>query len=179
MLKENGMLTKIKQWCISVAYGGCLLTAMPVMALDTVQTTQSVQSAIAALENQQNVTDGGWGVDDNTFAYVQTSASVEALRAANQRTPAYYRGIAWLENHNAVNADTGSRKILGLVDHGNNIQADVDTIFASQQFTHKQGDEPQQLGWGLSEGYYPNALETALVLRALQTAMAVNSGTET
>lgn len=173
MLKENGMLAKVKQWCISVACGGCLLTAMPAMALDTVQATQSVQSAISALENQQNVTDGGWGVDDNTLAYVQTSASVEALRAANQRTPAYYRGIAWLENHNAANADTGSRKVLGLVDHGNNLQADLDTIFADQQ-----AHEPQQLGWGLSEGYYPNALETALVLRALQTAMAVNSGTE-
>ncbi|BFM17606.1 hypothetical protein R50073_37890 [Maricurvus nonylphenolicus] len=99
--------------------------------------------------------------------YVYTAASIEALRAANQRNGSYYSGLAWLENHSAHNTDLTSRKILALNERGNNLSPDLVSIQTAKR-------ETQQPGWGLSKGYYSSPLESALVLRAFHESGSIS-----
>jgi hypothetical protein len=132
------------------------------LALDLVVAQSAIDSGVELLETQQNISEGGWG---NAIGvdYVYTSSAVEALRSANQNTGAYYGGVAWLENHHANNNDLKARKIMALVSRGNNIAPDLALIGDAKR-------EVNQVGWGLSGGYYNSPLETALVLQALHTA---------
>ena len=86
-------------------------------AIDTVEAETAINNGVAMLEVQQDITEGGW-TDYEGLDYVYTAAAVEALRATNQRTGAYYSGIAWLENHHARNNDLEARKIMALVNRG-------------------------------------------------------------
>jgi hypothetical protein len=142
--------------CIFVFQAGSVL------ALDSVVAQSTIDSGVELLETQQNISEGGWG-NASGVDYVYTSSAVEALRSANQNTGAYYSGVAWLENHHANNNDLKARKIMALVSRGNNIAPDLALIDSAKR-------EVNQVGWGLSGGYYNSPLETALVLQALHTA---------
>ncbi|MBV1878741.1 MAG: hypothetical protein KUG79_13960 [Pseudomonadales bacterium] len=131
-------------------------------ALDATSAASAVENGVSLLESTQDITEGGWGKAEG-LDYIYTAASVEALKAANQRTGSYYSGIAWLENQHANNVDLKARKIVALVERGNNITPDLDIIQASKR-------EASQGGWGLSAGYYNSPLESALVLQALSSA---------
>lgn len=131
-------------------------------ALDVAVTQNAINAGVELLETQQNISEGGWG-NASGVDYVYTSSAVEALRSANQNTGAYYSGVAWLENHHANNNDLKARKIMALVSRGNNIAPDLALIDNAKR-------EVNQVGWGLSGGYYNSPLETALVLQALHTA---------
>jgi hypothetical protein len=104
--------------------------------------------------------DGSWGAYDPT-GFVVTAEAVTALRAFGRRDAAYYRGVTWLENHAAANADYRARRILALQAHGDDLQADSDRLQSAQRLLL-----PGNGGWGLSEPYDGSVLDTALVLRA-------------
>lgn len=112
----------------------------------------------------QQKQDGSWGYDDTTW-YVQTSEAVLALKALNQRTPAYYAGLAWLENHAPINLDYKARRILALQTNGVNVVTDVQNIQGAQRLS-----APLTGGWGLSQGYQSSPLDTALSLLAFKQA---------
>jgi len=133
-----------------------------VYGLDTVASEQAISNGIAFLEAQQDITEGGWGMGQG-LDYVYTAAAVEAMRINNQRNGAYYSGLAWLENHHANNNDLEARKIMALVNRGNNIEPDLTLI----QNAKRDGN---QRGWGLSGGYNESPLESALVVQALYRA---------
>lgn len=131
-------------------------------ALDNSAVNSAIDNGVSVLEIQQNLTEGGWG-NAGGMDYIYTAAAVEALHTANQRTGAYYSGVAWLENHHANNTDLGARKVAALVERGNNIEPDLALIHAAKR-------DVLQSGWGLSGGYNSSALESALVLQALYQA---------
>jgi hypothetical protein len=131
-------------------------------ALDAVAAQSAIDNGIVMLDIQQDITEGSWGSPDG-LDYVYTAAAVEALRAANQRSGSYYSGVAWLENHHAKNNDLEARKIMALVQRGNNIEPDLAIVQAAKR------DESQG-GWGLSAGYAESPLESALVVQALTRA---------
>ena len=137
-----------------------------VFALDTTATETAIEHGIFTLEIQQNISEGGWGSVDG-LDYIYTAAAVEALRASNERNGTYYSGLAWLENHNANNIDLEARKIMALVNRGNNITPDLNIVQNARRDT-------TQAGWGLSAGYAESPLESALVVQALFRA---NDGT--
>jgi len=93
--------------------------------------------------------------------HLTTSSAVEALKAANRYIPAYYSGIAWLENHNPKNVDFLSRTISVLSNHGNNLEP---LLFNFHQISHSK--PTNQTGWGLSMNYYSSPLDSALALKA-------------
>lgn len=64
------------------------------------------------LASQQNL-DGSWGMEEEIKSLATTSAVI-ALASIYQRNAAYYKGIAWLENHNVPNVDYRARRILDL-----------------------------------------------------------------
>ena len=77
--------------------------------------------AVQWLVSNQNG-DGSWGATDDV-KLPTTVEAVRALQALNQRVPAYFWGITWLENHSAPNIDYEARRILALAPHGDNTQS--------------------------------------------------------
>jgi hypothetical protein len=138
------------------------LSASTAYALDTVAANSAIDQGIALLAAQQDVSEGGWGVADQSD-YVYTAAAVNALRDASAMNGTYYSGLAWLENHHAKNVDLKARKIMALYSHGNNIVPDLTAVSTSKP-------DATQAGWGLSGGYYQSPLESALVLQAFYEA---------
>ena len=138
-----------------------------VFALDTVATESAIENGIIVLELQQNISEGGWGTVDG-LDYIYTAAAVEALRSSNQRNGVYYSGLAWLENHNAKNIDLEARKIMALVNRGNNITPDLNIVQNARR-------DATQAGWGLSAGYAESPLESALVVQAFFRANEGNN----
>jgi hypothetical protein len=108
------------------------------------------------LQTQQN-SDGSWGNDDSLKVYY-TSRAVIAMQTLNRRNAVYFKGLTWLENHQAENADSRSRRIRSLVTHGD----DVNTQVAALQYSQHS----DIFGWGLDSSYKSAALDTALVLKA-------------
>ena len=119
------------------------------------------RSALAWLESQQN-DDGSWG-SVQPVKTLYTSAVVNSLRSFYRQDTSYYSGIAWLENHDAMNLDYQGRKISSLLPHGDTVQTMAEEIIqASRQAS---GDAK---GWGLTVFYNASPLDTALVLSALR-----------
>ena len=122
------------------------------------------QNATNWLIQHYNPVDGSWGATDDV-KYVQTSEAVIALGALNRRTPQYYAGLAWLENHSPANVDFRARRILALQASGNNILGDLQYLQTAQNLA-----APGNGGWGLSNIYQGSALDSALSLQALSQA---------
>lgn len=90
--------------------------------------------------------DGSWG-NTADVRYPDTVEAVLALRALNQRIPAYYWGITWLENHGSLTVDYRARRILALGPHGDNVAADLSYLTSAQKIS-----SPGNGGWGLVTG---------------------------
>jgi hypothetical protein len=140
--------------------GLCLVTALVGAARG--DATTASEAAINWLTSDQN-SDGSWG--DGDVGALYTSEGVIALRAHAHGSPAYLRGIAWLENHAVHSTDFHARRILALLLHGDDVTIDLGYLLnavASPDLTSQ--------GWGLSEAYTPSALDTALAVLALAEA---------
>lgn len=121
-------------------------------------------NATTWLIQQYNSVDGSWG-STTELKYVQTSEAVLALAAMNRRTPEYYAGLTWLENHAPANVDFKARRILALVPNGANVSTDLTYLQSAQNLT-----APGNSGWGLSAAYQGAALDSALSLQAFSLA---------
>lgn len=121
--------------------------------------TKIVQAA-SWLSLQQNE-DGSWGGTDNV-RFIQTVEAVQALRASGTRSAVYYRGLTWLQNHSADNADFNARATLTLGNAGNYVGAQLATLQSAQN-TAIAG----RSGWGANSGYMQSPLDTAIVLNSL------------
>lgn len=120
----------------------------------------NIAQAVQWLTGQQNA-DGSWG-SDATGKFINTVEAVQALRAAGHRNSAYFRGVAWLENHSADNSDFLSRRALALGTHGDDLSAAISRL-ENDQNTSIPGRE----AWGVSSAYIRSPLDTALVLNTL------------
>jgi hypothetical protein len=143
------------------ALAGVLLTAV----VNTGFTYASTDQAVVWLSSQQNP-DGGWGATQEQ-EFIHTTQSTQALRDAGQRNSAYYKGITWLENHAAVNADYQSRWASVLSAHGDDVSGTVAPLLNSQN-----SSLPGLSGWGANSTYHQSPLDTALVLQGLSAASA-------
>ena len=130
-----------------------------------------VSKGVSWLTFNQNV-DGSWGWE-NTVAPLNTAEAVIALRAINYRTPPYYWGVAWLENHKASNIDYKARVVLALAANGDNIQSEQQYLQAAQSIAI-----PGNGGWGLDSFYAGAPLDTALALQAYKQ-LNVSTGVPT
>lgn len=126
----------------------------PALALETPE-----WRAAQWLTAQQNV-NGSWGAFEDLQSLYTTNA-VRALGAIYQRNAAYYKGIAWLENHHVPNVDYTARRILALATRGNNVQPDLDYLRTAADVSAGGNN-----GWGLTEGYRGSPIDTAVVLQA-------------
>ncbi len=120
---------------------------------------QAIDQAVQFLVTQQNA-DGSWGAGEAEKP-IHTMAAVHALRAAGNRNGAYYRGVTWLENHAAPNADYAARRAGILHAHGDDVAAVVAALENAQNAAFAG-----RAGWGVSAHYLQAPLDTALVLAA-------------
>jgi len=98
----------IKDRCIPIVV--VLLLVHPVLSFASYESNNA--NASSWLSGQQNA-DGSWGATvSEKFLY--TVEAVQALHAVGQRNAAYFRGITWLENHAADNADYSARRIVSI-----------------------------------------------------------------
>lgn len=152
-----------------------ILLAMSLLALNTSQAAGAYDktSQIAAhwltqqsqQSGQQDQSDGGWGEADE-LRPIATAEAVLALRAYNQRTAAYYAGLAWLSNHRALNnVDVAARRVLALSGTGANLSQEIAFLTAALR-----SGSTANGGWGLSKDHNGSALDTALVLQALRAS---------
>lgn len=142
----------------SVAFAALVL--FPSIALATYEGSNF--QAAGWLSAQQNA-DGSWGASTQEHV-LYTVEAVQVLRAAGQRNGAYFKGVTWLENHAADNADYGARRALALARHGDDVSS-VISLLDAQQNTAVTGRN----GWGLSDAYHQSPLDTAIVLNSLST----------
>ena len=123
------------------------------------------------LIQQRNPVDGSWGSRDD-LRYLQTAEAVTALAALNRRTPEYYAGLTWLQNHQAANADHTARRMIALQASGGDISADIPKLQAAQRIP-----APANGGFGLSPAYQGATLDSALALQAYAQAGIVTNAT--
>jgi prenyltransferase/squalene oxidase-like repeat protein len=124
------------------------------------ETANAAHKAVAWLESVQNA-DGSWGADVASQS-IYTASVVDALRDSGNMDPPYYRGVTWLENHAAPSIDMRARRISALVPHGDDLSLDRAELVTSFRANFGAG-----AGWGLSAGYEPSAVDTALAVIAL------------
>jgi len=116
------------------------------------------------LAGKQNV-DGSWGSTEGE-KLLYTTTTVRAFRALNLLDQAYLRGITWLENHSTPNSDFAARRIAALLPHGDTVSVEHTALVESKS---RAGPGIARSGWGLSEHYHADPLDTAVVLRSLGT----------
>lgn len=138
---------------------------LPLLLLTSVQPARAeyrnnIDLAAQWLVSRQN-NDGSWGSAEGA-RFILTVETVQALYATGLRNNAYYRGVTWLENHAAGNADYSARAALALAAHGDNVAAAVAGLSAAQNTT-----VAGRSGWGVGAGYLQSPLDTALVLNSL------------
>lgn len=121
--------------------------------------TIPAQRAADWLVLQRNLVDGSWASSDD-LRFIQTAEAVTALAALNRRTPEFYAGLVWLQNHQAGNADFIARRITVLRVNGNSVVGDLLDLQAVQSLV-----APGNGGFGLSQIYQGAALDTALTLQ--------------
>lgn len=138
-----------------------LVIAVPGVAATVYDTPAA--NATTWLLSQQNADDGSWGATDD-LKYVRTSEAVLALAALNRRTPAYYAGLTWLQNHAPVNIDHTARRVLATQSNGGSVTSDIQALQSAQ------GQSAPGTGWGLARTYQSAALDTALALQAYNQA---------
>ncbi len=120
----------------------------------------SADNAVQWIEEQQNI-DGSWGGDEKVKP-IRTTEAVAGLRSFYRHSTHYYRGMAWLENHDFSNLDYKARKVIALLAHGDDAQALVNDLLASQRTSFSN-----TAGWGLSAFYEMAPLDTAFELKTL------------
>ncbi len=113
--------------------------------------------AVQLLVGMQNK-DGSWGIS-NDVKMLCTVEAVTALQALNERVPAYYWGITWLENHNSPTIDYAARRVIALSSHGDNLTADLSLMQSAQSLT-----APGNSGWGLTQNYQGSPIDSAMAL---------------
>lgn len=128
--------------------------------------------AIQWLVSQQN-SDGSWSGTTEAAQYIQTVEAVQALHSVGYRKSAYYKGVTWLENHAADNADYLARRALALALHGDDVSVGIEQLGAAQNAAVSG-----RSGWGLSADYLQSPIDTALVL-VLNSQFTVANTTNT
>ena len=112
-----------------------LLAAVSLLTITSSQAASpydnAAQLAAVYLESTQYNQDGSWGDTDNIIPLYTTEA-VQALYAYNRRTPHYYAGITWLENHRMLNVDYTARRIMALSPTKNDLSADFNYLVSAQ-----------------------------------------------
>lgn len=108
------------------------------------------------LQTQQKP-DGSWGNIEAIKTYY-TAGAVTALQNLNRRNAVYFKGLTWLQNHQADNTDFRSRRVVGLAGYRADIGAQLALLEGRQR--------NDTFGWGLSARYQSAVLDTALVLQA-------------
>ena len=170
MLEAQGRLCLKFSTLTSLAGIGLLVLSIHVNAATPYDT--ALLNAASYLANTQNTEDGSWGSADN-IKPLQTAEVIQALRAYNQRTRAYYAGIAWLENHRTPNVDYTARRIMALNPTGDDVSADLAYLVQSQNATALGNN-----GWGVSPSYQGSVIDTALTIQALNSiSSAANTAT--
>lgn len=136
----------------------------PLLAFSLVFTASvyaDTASGIGWLTAQQ-AADGSWGVP--AVAFSDTQEAIDAVRLVQGPNAAYYRGIAWLENHDPANNDGQSRKLGALTDRGDPTTAPLATLASSATISTAAASAS---GWGLGGSLEASPYDTALVLRTL------------
>lgn len=125
----------------------------------------AAEFAVAYLAStSQQAADGSWGSDPATRV-VYTTQVVCALRSYAGWSPAYERGITWIENHADQNHDELARRILALMPHGDSVQFETAELAAANNG-----------GWGLTRWYDREPRATALAMRAFDVLGAPAQG---
>ena len=152
----------------SIMLIACIVVLLAALPASAASYAASGNLAVQWL-TQNQYGDGSWGATyDVTFPC--TVEAVMALRSLNQQTPAYYKGITWLENHGAPNVDYEARRILALGPNGDNVSVDLSYIQTTQTLT-----APGNNGWGLTPDYQGSPLDSAMALLAYsQTGVTSN-----
>ena len=149
-----------------------LLAAVSLLTITSSQAASpydnAAQLAAVYLESTQYNQDGSWGDTDNIIPLYTTEA-VQALYAYNRRTPHYYAGITWLENHRMLNVDYTARRIMALSPTKNDLSADFNYLVSAQNLINAGTSQPANNGWGMSPSYQGSPLDTALTMQALFT----------
>jgi hypothetical protein len=150
------------------------LAAILLLILPAGSARASLEEAAEAAANwlespgQQNP-DGSWGSEEEV-RFLYTSAVVDALRAYGRRGSAYFRGIAWLENHAVPGVDGRARRIVSLLPNGDDTSADLQHLLA---------DQNPSWGWGLSGAYASSPLDSAVALLAIGSLGASDPSSST
>ena len=143
-----------------------LAVAAPVQAASVYQAPAN--KAVQWLGSQQNP-DGSWGLFYEE-QFLVTSEVVRALAAYQQKGPAYYQGVTWLENHKPANVDHQARSILALKPHGDILAGGIGFLQNTQSLA-----APGDGGWGLSGSYLSSPVDTALALEAASQAGSIGN----
>lgn len=131
------------------------------------QSWADMNRAISWLEAQQDKSDGSWKGSTEAATYMLTAEAIYALKLANQRSPAFYSGKTWLENHDPKNFDLKARKIRALCAHTPCFKGDADILANSVKSRNIPGILFER-GWGFSNRYSLSQIDTALVMDALR-----------
>jgi conjugal transfer/entry exclusion protein len=117
-------------------------------------------NAVTWLLSQQNTDDavGGRRTTSSTCAPLKR---YWRWRAPNRRTPQYYAGLNWLQNHTPGNVNHTARRILAVQSNGGSVTGDLQSLQAAQGLAATGTG-----GWGLAITYQSAALDTALTLQA-------------
>lgn len=111
------------------------------------------------LVSQQNM-DGSWGQSEGEL-FLVTSEVVRSLAAYQQKSPAYYAGLTFLQNNNPGNVDHQARAILALQPQGALLTGNIAFLRNTQNLV-----APGNGGWGVSSAFLGSSPDTALALEA-------------
>lgn len=154
---------------LCIAVGGLLMHGLAVAG----PYATANQRAAMWLESQQDTSDGSWHDTSPARTFLQTTEAVLALHLVNRRSPAYYAGQTWIENHDPQNLDARARRLLVLRATQSSAQPDISALLQAVT-TPAVG----QAGWGLAKQYQASPLDTALALDALRTVGATFSSSQ-
>lgn len=142
------------------------VVAIPIAGIAPVHAASAWQPpatlATQWLVSQQNP-DGSWGQYYNE-QFLVTSEVVRSLAAYQQKGPAYYAGLAFLQNNNPGNVDHQARAILALKPQGELLTGNIAFLQNAQSLIVP--GMPGNGGWGVSAAYLGAAPDTALALEA-------------
>lgn len=158
----------------SIAVCGCWALAICVAA-PRLAPAAGVSDGVAFLVSSQRP-DGRWG-DPHATGFRDTTAAVDALRAAGETGASFAAGVAALNNALVTNTDYLARQIVCLANVEADIAARVTRLLDAQDALLGAPTRPNfpGAGWGIAGGFATDTLDTALALRAL-TAVGAGGG---
>lgn len=125
--------------------------------------SEAITRASAWLESKQDV-NGVWQ-NEEELSILTTSQAINALYSSNQTGATIDKALFFLRGQPADNNDFLSRKIIALKSYGQNTGAAVTRLFSQAKFT-----DGKVSGWGLTEDYQPDAVDSALAIMACSTS---------